>query len=459
MVLTASPLTEDVMSKESLTTITKIRSHAAGIDVGAQEHWVCVDPGLCTQPIKRFGSFTEDLVAVVSWLVSLGIRSVAMEATGVYWRELYLRLEEAGLEVLLADPRTTRNPRGRKTDMQDCQWIWELHAHGLLDGAFVPGPEVQHLRSYVRLRDARVQLAGVAAQEMQRAMTLMNIKLQQVISRITGTTGMRIITAILAGERDPLVLAKLRDGRCAHDEATIAKALRGTWRSEHLFHLRTAHGDYEHHQSVIANIDVAIDALIRDLPHHGSDDTTLPKKASTNGNDFAFDARTASYLLCGVDLASIHGVGSLTALNLLGEVGFDLTAWPNAKAFCAWLGLCPNPKRSGGKHLGNLPTTANRAAGILRRSVISMDRQDGPLADFFRRISARKGRHSAIRATAHKIARIIYAMFRDRTGYDAKRLITELSEHAKRKILDRLTEKARALGMALVPQTPAGGVS
>jgi len=182
---------------------------------------------------RRFGSFTEILLELVGWLKEKGITTVAMEATGVYWRELYTRIEEGGMEARLVDPRKTRNPRGRKTDMQDCQWIWQMHAHGLLDGAFVPGPEVQQLRTYLRFRHSRVEQAGIALKEMPRALSLMNIKLQHVISDIGGTTGMQIIEAILGGERDCTRLAKLRDHRCKSNEATIAKALRGTWRAEH----------------------------------------------------------------------------------------------------------------------------------------------------------------------------------------------------------------------------------
>lgn len=439
------------------TTIRKVHARAAGIDIGAEEHWVCVDPSVATPPIRRFGAFTEDLVSLVGWLVGLQVTTVAMEATGVYWRELYVRLEEAGLEVLLADPRQTRNPQGRKTDMQDCRWIWELHAHGLLHGAFVPGPDVQQLRTYLRFRQTRVAQAAVALKEMQRALSLMNLKLQHVLSDVGGETGMRIIGAILAGERNPTTLAKLRNYRCSQDEATIAKALTGTWRAEHLFLLRQAHEDYQHHHQAMQACDVEIDSLIATLPARGDDDPDLPTKRATGKNDFHFDAQAAAYRLSGVDLARIDGIGPNTALSFLGEVGFDLTAWPSSKAFCCWLGLCPNPKRSGGKHLGNLPTSANRAATILRHAAIGLDGKKSVLANFFRRIASRKGRAEAIKATAHKLARIIYALFRTRGTYDRAKLIPVLTERAKQRIIQRLTHQAQRVGYSLFPQPGNAG--
>ncbi|MEK7413496.1 MAG: IS110 family transposase [Planctomycetota bacterium] len=433
------------------TTIRKLHDHAAGIDIGAAEHWVCVDPALTPEPIRRFGAFTEDLIALVAWLRSLGVRTVAMEATGVYWRELYTRIEEAGMEARLVDPRKTRNPSGRKTDMQDCRWIWELHAHGLLDGAFVPGPEVQQLRTYLRFRQSRVELAGVALQEMQRALSLMNLKLQHVIADIGGTTGQRIITAILGGERRAVELAKLRDYRCKADEATIAKALTGTWRSEHIFLLRQAHTDYVHHSAAMAVCHQHIDALIQALPARGSDDQELPPKRPSGKNDFSFDAQRAAHRLTGVDLAAVDGIGPNTALSFLGEVGFDLTAWPNSKAFCAWLGLCPNPKRSGGKHLGSLPTSANRAARILRNAAMGLHGKLSPLATFFAKIASRRGRAEAIKAVAHKLARIIYALFRDRSAYDRTKLTPPLTERAKTRLTARIARQAHNLGFQLVP--------
>jgi transposase len=203
-------------------TIRKVRDRAAATDVGAEEHWICVDPALTEQPIRRFGAFTEDLIAAVAWCVELGVTSMAMEATGIYWRELFSRLDEAGIEVMLVDPRRTRNPRGRKTDMQDCRWIWELHAHGLLDGAYVPPPDVQELRTYLRFRKTRIERASIALKEAQRALSMMNLKLQHVIADIGGATGQAIITAILNGERDATVLAKLRNYRCTASEWTFA---------------------------------------------------------------------------------------------------------------------------------------------------------------------------------------------------------------------------------------------
>jgi transposase len=290
--------------------ITKQRDHAAGIDIGASEHWVCVDPALTTSPIRRFEAFTENLIELVAWLVSLGITSVAMEATGVYWRELYTRLVEAGIETMLVDPRRTKNPRGHKTDMQDCRWIWQLHACGLLDGAYVPGPEVQELRTIMRLRTAHVDRCAIALKELQRALSLMNLKLQHVLSDFGGTTGQRIINDILSGQRDPKILAKHRDYRCKHDEATLAKALTGTWRKEHLFLLKQAQADYQHHTQVIAECDQEIKAMLDLLPQRSKDDGDhLVPKRPTGKHDYDFDAQQAVYRITGIDLAGIDGIG------------------------------------------------------------------------------------------------------------------------------------------------------
>lgn len=450
--LTLEGIMKERKQSHSSSPMVKLCDRAAGIDIGATEHWVCVDPDLTTSSVRRFGSFTDDLLALVGWLKSLGVTTVAMEATGVYWRELYTRLEEAGIEARLVDPRKTRNPRGRKTDMQDCQWIWKLHAHGLLDGAFVPGPEVQQLRTYLRFRQGRVEQAGIALKEMQRSLSLMNIKLQHVIADLGGSTGLRIIEAILGGERDPQVLAKLRDQRCKSDEATIAKSLRGTWRPEHLFLLRQAHADYRYHHTAIAACDAHLDDLIAQLPAQGlDDDQPLNPKPPSGKNDFHFDAQQAAHHLTGVDLTSIDGIGPNTALSLLGEVGFDLKPWPTAKAFCAWLGLCPNPKRSGGKHLGNLPTSANRAAKILRNAAMGLQGKKGALSQFFAKIAGRCGRTEAIKATAHKLARIIYAIFRDRTTFDRKKLEPVLTERARNALVTRLKRQAERVGMTLSP--------
>jgi transposase len=436
--------------------LPKVHTHAAGIDIGASEHWVCVDPSLTAQPIRRFGAFTEDLRALTTWLVELQVQTVAMEATGVYWRELYLQLEEAGLQVSLVDPRQTRHPRGRKTDMQDCRWIWQLHAHGLLHAAFVPEAVVQRLRTYLRFRQGRVEQAGIALKECQRALSLMNLKLQHVLSSVGGVTGQKIIAAIVAGERDPHALARLRDYRCQADEATLVKALTGTWREEHLFLLTQAHADYQYHHAAIAACDRAIAALVAEMPSRGDDPDGTTRKRSTGKNEFHFDAQDAAYRLTGIDLPAIDGIGPTTAFQLLGEVGLDLRAWPTAKAFTCWLGLCPNPKRSGGKHLGNLPTAATRAARILRHAAMGLDGKKSALAHFFRRIAARKGRAQAITATAHKLARIIYALFRDRLRFDPAKLAPVLSPRAQQRLLQRLKERAQRLGFHLVPATPQG---
>lgn len=438
-------------SRPSSTTICKVREKAAGIDIGAEEHWICVDPELTDKPIRRFGGFTADVIEAVNWLKKLGVTSVAMEATGVYWRELFTRIEEAGIEVILVDPRRTRNPRGRKTDMQDCRWIWELHAHGMLDGAYVPGPEVQCLRTYLRFRKSRVEQAGIALKEVQRALSLMNIKLQHVIADVGGTTGQDIITAILSGERDARVLAKLRNYRCKTDEDIIIKSLTGTWRVEHLFLLKQAQEDYLHQVAFIATCDAQLAELIDHLPQRSTDDGAgLDAKRPTGKREFSFDAQQASYRLTGIDLTAIDGIGPNTALCFLGEIGFDLAAWPTAKAFCAWLGLCPNPKRSGGKTIGTMPTTANRAAQILKEAAMGLrgDKRN-PLSKVYAKLAIRRGSAQALKAIAHKLARIIYALFTNRTAYDRSKLEPKVTDRVITRMTDRLAREAKKLGYTL----------
>lgn len=433
--------------------LVKKRERAAGIDIGASEHWVCVDPSLTSSPIRRFEAFTSNLIELVAWLVSLGITSVAMEATGVYWRELYTRLVEAGIETMLVDPRRTKNPRGRKTDMQDCRWIWQLHACGLLDGAYVPAPEVQELRTIMRCRSAHIERCGVALKELQRALSLMNLKLQHVLSDFGGITGQRIISDILQGQRDPQVLAKHRDHRCKHDEKTLAKALTGTWRKEHLFLLKQAQSDYQHHTQVIAECDIEIKAMLDRLPQRSDDDgdDLVPKRAAGK-HAFSFDAQQAAYRVTGIDLAGIDGIGPNTALSFIGEIGFSLDAWPTAKAFCSWLGLCPNPKRSGGKHLGSMPTSANRASQILKNAAMGLKGpKNNPLSKYYARMALRHDHASAIKAVAHKMARIIYALFKNRTTYDPTKLDQPTSEKAIARFTAKLALQAQKLGYALVP--------
>lgn len=433
------------------------RDRAAGIDIGATEHWVCVDPSLTDSPIRRFEAFTIDLIALVDWLISLGITSVAMESTGVYWRELYVRLVEAGIETLLVDPRRTKNPRGRKTDMQDCRWIWQLHACCMLDGAYVPAPDVQQLRTIMRLRNAHVERCGIALKELQRALSLMNLKLQHVLADLGGATGQRIILDILSGQRDPLILAKHRDYRCKHDEATLAKALTGTWRSEHLFLLKQAQADYQHHTLIIDECDEEIKSILDGLPQRSTDGGDgLPRKRRGGKHDFSFNAQQAAYRVCGIDLAAIDGIGPNTALSFIGEIGFTLDAWPSAKAFCAWLGLCPNPKRSGGKNLGTMPTSANRAAQILKNAAMGLkgSKKNNPLSQYYARMALRLDQASAIKAVAHKMARIIYALFKNRTAYDRTKLEQPKTGRNLARITARLAKEAQKIGYALVEAPP-----
>ena len=390
--------------------LKRVNLDAAGIDIGAAEHWAAVPPGRNTegQDVRRFGAFTGELCALADWLKQCGIQTVAMESTGVYWIPLYELLVERGFEVLLVDARQAKNVPGRKTDVLDCQWLQELHTYGLLRGAFRPVDQVCILRSYLRQRSMLVSYASHHIQHMQKALEQMNLKLSHVVSDITGLTGRGIIKAILSGERDPVKLAKLRDPRCKSSEATVARALEGHYREEHLFTLQQAVELVEFYQQQMTACDRQIEACLQQFEEKSSE-TPMTTRRRKRRRGIAFDARSYLYRMTGIDLTQIDSIEGNTALTVISEIGLDMSRWPTEKHFGSWLGLAPGSKVSGGKRLsGRTKPSANRAAAALRLAAQSLNQSQSALGAYFRRLKARLGALKALTAAAYKLARIVY---------------------------------------------------
>lgn len=440
-------------------SLQQVNLDAAGIDIGASEHYVAVPEDRDEQPVRCFTTFTMDLYAIADWLESCGIQTIAMESTGVYWIPLMEVLEERGFEVLLVDPHKLKNVSGRKTDVLDCQWIQQLHTYGLLSGAFRPSDEVCALRSYVRQRQMLIRRAADHVQHIQKALTQMNVKLKQVLSDVTGKTGMRIIRAILEGERNPTTLAAFRDGRCRKDEATIAKALEGNWRREHLFALRQAVEFYDIFQEKIADCDRELEAHLGTFPDAEEGVASLGKKPKSQASHpLAFDGYSELYRIAGVDLTEVPGLDAPTVLTIISEIGLDMTKWRHSKAFGSWLSLCPGSKISGGKRLSSRSrASANRAAAAFRLAAYGLQHSHSYLGAYCRRMKARMGPAKAITATAHKLARIVYTMLLTRTPYVEKGVDFYEQEYQRRRVA-RLKRNARDLGFQLIPitdETPA----
>jgi transposase len=390
---------------------------------------------------------------LAEWLIANGVTTVALESTGVFWIPLFELLESRGLEVCLVDVRQMRRIPGRpKSDKHDAQWLQRLHAYGLLAAAFRPAEPVCVLRSYLRQRTMLVTYAAQHIQHMQKALTQMNVKLQHVVSDITGVTGMAIIRAIIGGERDPVTLAKLRDDRCSHSEAEIARALYGNWRVEHLFALKQAVALYDFYRKQMAACDRQIEAQLKQFEDKSGGQPLPPKarRRRRGENRPTFEVREALYRMAGVDLTVIEGIEEPTALAVLSEIGTDMSRWPTAKHFCSWLGLCPNHRISGGKVLSRrTKPCANRAATALRLAAQALHRSQSALGAFLRRLKARVGAPKAITATAHKLARLVYSMLKHGTAY-----VTQGVEEYERRYRDRvvrnLTRRACELGYTLV---------
>ena len=430
--------------------------NAAGVDIGSERHLVAVPDGRDTVSVREFGTFTADLQALATWLKQCAVTTVAMESTGVYWIPLFEVLDRQGFEVKLVDARHVKNVSGRKSDVLDCQWIQQLHTYGLLAGAFRPPDEVCVLRSYLRQREMLSQASSMHIQHMQKALQQMNLLLHNVVTDITGITGMKIIKAILAGERDPHVLARNRDERCHNTTATIAKSLVGNYREEHLFALRQAVDLYETYQAKMADCDHAIIKQVEKQPDSTDDGPPTPEKqvpANRRIRD-GVDVRDLLFKKSGVDLFAIPGLAADTLLILASEVGFDMTPWKTEKHFASWLGVCPGTKKSGGKLLPNKTKRhPNRATQAFRLAAASLYRSQTALGAFYRRIKSRSGGQQAVTATAHKIARIYYVMLSHGTSY------VELGQKAyeqryKERRIDHLKVQAKSLGFQLVPCAP-----
>jgi transposase len=432
--------------------------HAAGIDIGAEAHFVAVPPSDDPQPVRGFGAYTADLEALADWLATCGITTIAKESTGVYWIPLFELLETRGFEVLLVDPQQVQKIKGRPTsDVHDCQWIQRLHTFGLLASAFRPTDQVCVLRSYLRQRAMLLTYAAQHIQHMQKALTQMNIKLQHVISDITGATGLAILRAILGGERAPEKLAQLRDYRCKHDEATIARALQGNWRDEHLFALAQAVALYEVYHQKITECDRQIETYLQPFAdrREGQPLPPAPRPRKRGRNQPAFAVREPLHRMTGVDLTQIEGIDETTSLVILSEIGLERTRWPPVKHFTSWLGLCPHHRVSGGKVLSRrTKPCANRAATALRLAAACLHHRQSALGAFFRRMKARLGAPKAITATAHKLARLVYSMLKHGTAY-VRQGMDEYEQQFRDRMVQNMTRRAKALGYTLV-KAPEG---
>jgi len=433
-----------------------INPHAAGIDVGSEKLFVAVVDG----PVKVFETFTESHEKVRDYLLSEAVTTVAMEATGVYWLALYEVLEAAGLEVCVVNGAHVKSVSGRKSDAQDCQWLAELHSCGLLRNGFVPDETIRCLRDYQRLRQDHVTMASAHIQHMQKALERMNVKIHIVLSNLTGASGLRLVRAIVQGERDPEVLVELCDPQILrYKRERMRKALRGNWRQEHLFALRQALEGWEFYQRQIRDCDTHIEEVLRELAAQAGTppDGTAPmgenapsKRIHHNAPEIKDLHRLLVQINGGNDLSTLPGLTDYSVLQLAAEIGTDMTRWATEKHFTSWLTLAPKNKISGGRLLSSrTPPAANRAAAILRMAAMSLGRTETALGAFYRRLAFRVGKAKAITATARKLAILVYRTLRDGLVYRDPGAAAYDAQHRER-VVRRLRQRAANLGFVLV---------
>jgi len=432
-----------------------VNPNAAGIDIGSTSHFVAISPDITSDNVKEFQHFTSDLYRLADWLLQNGVKTIAMESTGIYWLPLYEILEAKGFDVILVNARHISHVPGRKTDVLDCQWIQQLHSFGLLNGGFQPTKEITPIRSLTRHRANWVESAAKHIQHMQKALRLMNLNLDRVVSDITGTTGTQIINAILEGEHDPYSLAQLRDRRCKKTVEEIAQALDGHYREEQLFILKQSQELFNFYNQQIEICDKELENQFKKIASK-IDLKAKPLKKQTKQtrntarNITCFNLREELYRMTGVDLTRIDGINVSTALKVLSEIGTDITKWKTEKRFCSWLCLAPGSKISGGKVISSrTKKSTNRAAAALRMSAQALANSKSALGAYYRRKRYHLGAAKAITATAHKLARIIYSLLKNGGEY------TDMGEDAynkqyNKRTFQNLKRKATKLGYILV---------
>jgi transposase len=439
-------------TKRSRTEISPVHANAAAIDIGATLHVAAVGPDRDPEPVRSFGTFTGDLHRLADWFRQCGVSTVAMESTGVYWIPVFEILEQRGFTVLLVNARDAKHVPGRKTDVTDAQWLQRLHEYGLLRSSFRPERRIAALRDYLRQRERLLDYAASHIQHMQKALMQMNLQLHHVVSDITGATGMRIIRAFVAGERDPVRLAALRDQRCKASAETIRQALVGNDREEHIFALAQAVELYDTYLAKVNDCDKRIEAVLTELKAtcpRPSAPLPAPRHRTQQPNALSFPAREALYRILGVDLTQIHGLGPYLALKLVGECGTNLSAWPSAKHFTSWLCLAPSNKISGGKVLSSRTRrSSNRASALLRLAAVTVGRTETALGAFYRRLAGRIGKAKAVTATARKIAVLFYNTLRHGIGY-ADPGASYYEDRYRQRVLANLKRRAKSLGYAL----------
>ena len=436
-----------------------VHPDAAVIDIGNEFHYVAVPPTRDNQPVQRFGCTTVELKAMAHWLKQCRIHTVAMQSTGVYWIAVFDILEQAGFEVYLVNARDTKNLPGRKSDVQESQWLMKLHTYGLLRNSFRPSQEIRTMRTYWRQRNDLVQAAASHIQRMQKVLTQMNIQLANVLSDISGVTGQAIIKAILAGQRDPHKLAELRDPRVRASEEQIARYLEGNWQEDLLFVLKQEQQGYEFCQQQMAACDRQLEQYLQQSEDR-SQGTRLPEEMrkgrlqKKKGNRPQFDLRAELFRMTGTDLTQIDGLDVMTAMTILSEAGWDMSKWADENHFVSWLRLCPDNRISGNKIIGKgrLPTN-NRASIALRMAASTLRMSNTYLGAQFRRFRTKLGSPIAIKAMAAKLARLVYRMLRYGMKYVDQGAQFYDAQHRKLQIT-QLKWKAAKLGFRVV-EAPA----
>ena len=448
--------THPTHTKRQLEELMSVHPNAAGLDIGSAEIMVAVPPNRDPQPVRVFQTFTPDLHTLVAWLVACGIDTVAMESTGVFWIPIYELLEQHGIVPYLVNARHVKTVPGRKTDWNDAQWLQKLHALGLLQASFRPDAEIRTLRTLVRYRAELIERRAPHINHMIQALKHMNIQLSLVLTDITGVTGLAMLRAIIAGERDPQQLAQFRQPSCKHSAAEIVKALTGSWDDAQLFVLEQAVDLFDYYTAKLAECDSKLEQQYQAMESRGEPDAPLPdlppaKPDSKSKNALTFNARAQIARVIGVDLVAVMGISAITAQTIISEIGTDMERFPTVKHFCSWLGLAPHNDISGGRVLrSRTMKVRNRANQAFRQAAQSVAQSDSSFGAYYRAMRARLGPKQAIVATAHKIARTVYYLLKTGEPYQEESA-AEYDTKRRERELKHLARRAQKLGYTLAP--------